>query len=794
VIFSKPYRTAFVAVALLLVGALIFRDFLFRDKLLLYKDVGGDSLNFYYPYFLHLSDYVRSNGLPSWSFNVGMGQSLFPYVSSLLFDPVMWLPKNAIAHALVYQHLLKVLVCGMFFFRFLELRRLNYAASLLGALFVSFSAYMCMGSCWTNFGNEVVGFAFLLFASEKTLACGRWIYLPFAVASLGLLTVFHLYLCALLVGSYVFARIFEVYGWKLLPSLRVCAQLAVIALIGIGLAAVVWLDSGNAVLNSPRGSRIASYVNKLSSFPVFGLEVPLHYFTALLRQFSNDMVGVGSYFAIGVENYFRGWHNYFEAPMSYCGLLCLLILPQIFVGAAKRQRILYVVFLAFIIVPVVFPWFRYLFWLFQGDYYRTFSLFSVFGIVTLSMTAFSRYIEERTLNLWLLVATLLLLLAILFLPIPEMQSLINRKLRNVATLLLLAYTILIAAGRYSKRQSFVGWVIVALCAIELCYFDRITVANRPTVTRRELHERVGYNDYTVDAVRDIKATDKSFYRITKLYSSGPAVDRSFNDALVFDYYGTTSFCSFNNVNYIKFLMAVDAIPPNATEPNTRWVNGLLGQPLLSTFACEKYALTRNPVPWQVADDYQFLKRYGTAYLFQNRLFLPFGLTFNRYIPEEMFLQLPRSDKPLALLHAAVLSEQVARLYKLPQMTLEELKQEMSTTSLPDMIATRRAAALIAHAFRQTRIDGTVRLDENSVLVLQTPFDIGWHAFEDGRPAPVFKVDAGLLGVALNQGEHAVQLRYRPPFVATGAAVTLASLLILVASLWRWPRIRLPDET
>jgi uncharacterized membrane protein YfhO len=264
--------------------------------------------------------------------------------------------------------------------------------------------------------------------------------------------------------------------------------------------------------------------------------------------------------------------------------------------------------------------------------------------------------------------------------------------------------------------------------------------------------------------------------------------------MVFGYNGTASYSSFNNLNYIKFLMAVDAIPQNATESDTRWARGLLDRPLLSAFACEKYVLTRNPVPWQVADHYQFLKRYGSAYLFRNRFFLPFGLTFNRYIPEEMFLQLPSSDKPLALLHAVVLSNQLAQHYRLPQMTLEELRQQISTTPLPDTIAARRTAALIVHSFRQTRIDGTVRLDQKGVLVLQTPFDIGWHAFENGRPAPVFKVDAGLLGVALNQGEHAVQLRYRPPFVATGAAVSLASLLILVVSLWRWPRVRLPDAT
>src|SRR5262249_48077136 len=40
---------------LLAVGALIFRDFLFDGAVLLYTDIGSDSINSYYPDFVSLS-------------------------------------------------------------------------------------------------------------------------------------------------------------------------------------------------------------------------------------------------------------------------------------------------------------------------------------------------------------------------------------------------------------------------------------------------------------------------------------------------------------------------------------------------------------------------------------------------------------------------------------------------------------------------------------------------------------------------------------------------------------------
>src|SRR4029077_13413609 len=137
-----------VALTLLVVGALIFGDFLFGDKFLLYKDVGADSVMDTYPTFVHLSDYLRQYGLPSWSFYSGMGQSLFHLTGSLIWEPIVWLPRQFIAAGLAVQHLLKALIAGLLFFRFLRLRGLNLSGALAGALGLAFSTHMCMGSCW----------------------------------------------------------------------------------------------------------------------------------------------------------------------------------------------------------------------------------------------------------------------------------------------------------------------------------------------------------------------------------------------------------------------------------------------------------------------------------------------------------------------------------------------------------------------------------------------------------------------------------------------------------------------
>ena len=775
-----------IAVGLIVTGLLVYPDYIFGSKTLLYTEFGSDSLHIFYPFYILLSDYIRDVGVLSWSFRVGMGQNLFPYFGNLLLAPVVWLPKAAIAKALVYQNLLYVVVAGMLFARFLADRGLRFGSCFLGALLLSFSAYMCAGSCWYFHAYEVVCFTFLLLASEQAVTHGRWLYLTMAVVVVGLLGSFHLYLCALFLCFYVPFRFIERYSLQPLLLLRTCVVLALVALLGVGLGAILTMDNFYALVNSPRGSGLTSMAGRLSSSSVFGLDTNyLLYISEVLRPFANDMVGT--------EDDFRGWYNYFEAPMTYSGLLCLLIFPQVFVGATRRHRTLYAFFSGVILLLTVFPWFRYLFWAFQGEYFRAFSLFSIFGIVTLSMTAFSRYIEGRRFNLWILAVTTLILVGVLYLPFSDLQTAINRSLRVPVIIFLLAYTVLLATGQFMQKQRIVAWTIIIVSVTELIYLDRTTISARHSITKEQLNERVGYNDWTVEAIQDINSWDRTFFRITKTWGSSPSHSfPSLNDGMVFGYYGTTSHSSFNNVNYTKFLIALDVMSYGEIDSTTHWSLGLVQYPLLSTFACEKYVLTREPVRYQTEDSYEFIRRHGNTYLFRNKMFLPLGLTFSRYLSESTFLQLPTWAKPQALLRAVVLPDTAtADQSGLPQLTLDELKEEMYGSTLPDIIAERRNSACNIRSFSQTRIDGSVHLDAKSIIVFQTPFDPGWQARQDGRVTPVLKVDVGLLGVALDGGDHNVELSYTPPFLASATIVSLASLSILIVGRWRWPRIRSP---
>jgi hypothetical protein len=68
----------------------------------------------------------------------------------------------------------------------------------------------------------------------------------------------------------------------------------------------------------------------------------------------------------------------------------------------------------------------------------------------------------------------------------------------------------------------------------------------------------------------------------------------------------------------------------------------------------------------------------------------------------------------------------------------------------------------------------------ALLVLSEVWDSGWRATVDGQPAPVLVANHVLRAVAVPAGEHTVELRYEPPSLRLGIAITLVALLLAVA--------------
>jgi len=773
-VFEKHGLGITMGIVVLLI-LIVFFEFILGNKYYLFKDIGSDSLNIALPQLHLLTTYFHSEGWPVWSFAQGMGQNIMPNLS----DPFAWIVilsgQNNVMYSFILMELVKMILTSIFFFQFLTQLKLSGMTKVIGTILYTFSGFIVIGSEWNIFSAEACLFALLLLGFEMVYSKNSWYLFPVAIAAIAMLQPFDLYLYGLFLILYFLLRHFSSdNSWRkfILDALK----LIFLAFIGIIISSFFLVSTVQMLLDSPRVGGNSSYTNKLLAHPLFTPEGSMHNMTTILRFFANDILGNGSNF--------KGWYNYLEAPLVYIGLLPLLLFPQIFYFADRRKRVIYGVFLAIFIIPVIFPFFRYAFWLFTGDYYRGFSLFISLSILLLSLFAINEIDKIKKVNLPVLVITFAFLMLLLFYPYNNVDQIIESGIRSIVVLFLIVYSAIILTLGYLKNRDILKVVLVLFVMIEVGYFNGKTLGDRVALTNQEAKSKSGYNDYTMEAIDYLKNHDKPFYRINKEYASGPAIHTSYNDAKIQGYYGTQSYASFNQKYYIRFLEEAGVIE-KGVEFQSRWAPGITSRPFLHFTGSVKYNLTKTSNSQFLKFGYDSITQVGDVKILRNKYFLPLGFTYQRYLLLSDYRKLSDLQKQLVLLRAFVSEEPVPpSVQKLTKFNLSDTTKTYTWDELSKDVQALKRDTLQTTRFSNNHISGNLELKETKLLFFSVPFDKGWHGTINGKKADLILSNVGFIGLLLEPGKYVVELFYKPPFFYESLWATIAGLVIY-AGLMFW---------
>ena len=760
-----------------LIAFWVYKDFLTFKNLLIYKDIGSDTYNLFNPLLVHFSNYLRTEGIPKWSFNQGMGQNVFPGGINDPFNIFLYLfGASQISYMIVYAQVIKIMLGGIIFYHYLKTIGITSYASLVGALLFSFCGYMILGGGWYGHSSFVVYGAFLLFAFEKLYKQKSWIYFPIAVA---ILTgdLFTTYIFSAFLLLYTLLRFYQENSFKNASIVPLLLKMVGLGLLGIAINAVFLISPLLQMIYSPRFSGESGLFNTLKAAPAFGLAETNEIASAIMRTFSSDLIGTGS-------NY-NGWKNYLESPIFYAGLINMLLIPQLFQFLDKKRKILFGIFLGIWVFLVMFPYFRHCLYFFTGDYYKVgMSFFVPITILFTGISALSYIDRLNKINIKVLLGTFIVLVILLFFPyLSSDQKLVEDGVRNFVIVFLILYTAIIYLLSLTNYKAFAKILLLLFLVVELGYFASLTVNKRSILSSRELNQKIGFNDYTIESVQYLKSIDKSFFRIDKNYLSGNAVHGSLNDALIQDYYSTPSYQSFNQLYYIKFLNDAGVIDGN-NETQTRWSMGLLNQPLLQTFANVKYSLTKETGGFYGRND--SLTTIGDVVVFKNKYYLPFGYTYNHFILKNDFKNISKLQKDKSLFQSFVIDENQKE--KFNGFVPYELKDTVASFSFDEYgkyVNDLRKDTLAVSEHSQNLFKGKITLAEKKLLFFSIPFDDGWHATVDGKAVELQLVNIGFFGLILDKGMHAVELKFEPPYVKQSLWVSVAGLLIYFAGIVWW---------
>ncbi len=773
-----------------LLAFIVFKDFILQQKVYLFKDIGSDSVNASLPWMLHSADYISRYGVPSWSFNMGMGQNILSFSCYDPFDYLLYpFGKENIPYLIIYKELAKILLTAFLFFKYLKLLKLSNYTSILGSLMFSFSGYMILGSCWFLFSFEVFNAALLLFTFELLYQKRKWYWFAIPIFLIGISRPFNFWLYGVFLTAYILFRQVQ-NKEKVLSkgSLLLLGRVIGVALLGIGLSAPLLLEHLQVIIDSPRGSGPDSYSATLSAAPMFGFPDKSEFGTGMLRFFSNDILGSGINF--------KGWQNFLEAPEFYCGIPCLLLFTQFFQFTDKREKRAAIILLAFWLLPVIFPYFRKAFYLFTGDYYRSYSFFVAFLLIYLSVRAFDKIVSQNKVNMKALLITTAVLLILLNYPYFKEKGIVVSSMKMFANTALLVYAFLIYLIGKNKQNLNYRYALMGVFFIELAFFSWTTMNKRenanglgnPTV--KNMKEKIWYNDYTLEAVDYLKKTDKSFYRVDKNYVSTPAIHGSLNDAMVQDYYSTPSYNPFNHKGYINYMKTM-GVMSKVSEYESRWSSGLINRFILQSLNNVKYILAmrdpqRSYSQWTWNFTHDSITRLGNVTVLRNKYNMPLGFGYGKYVKLSDFDRLPVTQKDLVSTKACVVNdEDVAKLSGLIQFNLKDtLPGNLFTFDVfKQHIDTLRKDTMKISSFEPTAIKGSVDLPNPRMLYLAIPYDKSWTVTDNGSPAEKLILSGGMTGLMLGKGKHDLEFRYTSVNFSNGKNIFLVSLLILVGIIF-----------
>jgi len=771
-----------LVILLAVMAGIILHKFLLLEQVYMFKDIGSDTVTQLYPMLFHIKQYLQTEGIPMWTFHQGIGQNIFP-TNGIIVDPLtavnVWLTTgNGLLYGLAYIEWVKIVAAGVFFFLYLRSLAYTQYTAFIGGILYAFCGCVIVWGTWCM--SEPLYAAMLLYGFEQVFQRKNWWIVPLAAALMAWYQVVYLYLNGLMLVLYAIIRFTEEERWNGKDVLGFVVAFVALELLGVCISAVFSVNYLDRMLNGPRVGGDASYAQSLKAHPLLGLAPMQSIATAVYRMFSGDMMGTG--------NAFKGAYNYLEAPLFYGGLVNILLIPQVVVLTKKPRRIVYIIALLCCVVPVVFPFFRYAFWLFTGDYFRTFSLVVTLMLMVLGMRALAIVDAQARIHKLTLGITLAAALLMLIIPLGGFQANplnTSRQIAAVVFLLAEAGLLLLLAHKNTKSLAQLG--LLAAVSLEAIVFSYSGMNDRDVVTTAELGQKIGYNDYSVDAVAAINAQDKSFFRIDKDYYSGPAIHASINDAQYQGYKSTPSYHSFNQQHYVKFLGATGAIDPK-NEIQTRWLPGLVQRPMLQTLCNVKYVLSKNPqnLQYWANSGYELIGRTGDVNVLRNKYYLPLGVVYTSIMSEEEWVKMPNAQKDKLLLRAAIVpSARLENFSGLPRLSTRDTTAGVSFEEYGNFVNALKNDTMNISSYNNNSIRGAITLRQKGVLCCPIPFDKGWKAVVNGKEHPIEIIHAGLMGIVLDKGQYTIVLQYEPPLMMKTVLMSGVGIVVWLVLFGWW---------
>lgn len=709
------------------------------------------------PFYMLVHNAIRS-GNTAWSWTTDLGANFVgSYAFYNLGSPFFWLtmplPDWLVPYTLGPLLALKMAVAAVGAYAFIGrfVRRDEFAA--IGGLLYAFSGFSIYNIFFNHFHEPMCLFPFLLIGLEEFMKNNRKGLFALAVFVNAIVNY------EFFIGTVFFLALYFILrmvsgDWKL--NIRKFLLLGFESVLGMGLACVLFIPAILAVIGNYRVHQ------PLQGWSLLLYDNNQRYGDILHSLFFPQDLPARPNFFPDADNKWASMSAFL--PFFSCsGALAFII--------AKKGHWLRRILCISLLIALV-PGLNSMFILFNSDYYARWFFMPTLMLSLATCIALDDPDIDYTAGLkWTFAATLVFTLTIGL--IPQMSG---GKIKQIGLeaypdrfwvyvavalggLVLLA-VILRKDGKSSPRFLYRATILLTLT---ICIYANFFIATG----KENGEDGAWYKSVAVEGAQKLTLDRTQFSRID-VYNGMDNLGMFWNWPTI------QAFQSVVPVSIMNFYQSVGVQRDVASRPALQYI-GL--RALLSVkYLVQQYNTDTFTSPGWVFDSYQ-----NGMKVWRNTNFIPMGFTYTSYITQSEYKD--SENKDLLLVKGLLLNDAQIQKYDslLTPLPLTDL-YNTSNDQLAADSAARRIYTCSSFTTDNKGFSAAITLPRDNLVFFSVPYDSGWSATVNGKPATIEQVNVGFMAVKCGAGSNTIRFDYKTPGLAVGQAITGISAVILAAYL------------
>lgn len=738
----------------------VFYPFLFERQIFLFSDVGSDTKNVYYPFFISIARKLEQGDFSLWDFSYGMGVNILTRqadVGSIFTYITCALGKRGIKYALVLVHILKIAISGYLCYFYLNTFKFTTMSKVLVSYIYAFNGFIMLWGQHYCMGTASICIILMLLSIELAFKSSKgFVFAAFSTFVIMCNSYYFAYMVLLFSAIYVLFRMCYVYSKnELNKAFRTGGRLLGAVFIGACISAFIFIPSVYIVLStSARLGGESDIFSRLLEHITLSFDEATRN-SVVSRIFSNNLMGTEDF--VGPYNYYELPQWFFSSFLLFVGIIYVC---EIFLDRSEniKRKVIKIVGLLLVLTVTFHPFISFVFNGFVTAFFRyTYLFMPVLGL------CYANVLDKLLCNR-LVCAKLEIFLAgfIAFWVMSDNIYNINTSSRTAQSLgytylFMLAILVMLSLIVQGMGRNSIKRIV---CVVGVCVLIITNVGIESFVTNNERNliseiepdiYKTSGNDSVQLALSELRKSDDTFYRTEKTFWDITYL----NDSMLQGYYGVSTYNSVINRNLIEFKNQIcPGLQVTAAEGYHDFQQIVDDVNVVSLLGV-KYILSLEYI--DDIPEYQYIKSVDNVHIYQNTETNGIGKFFVNAVDRETFLSLEKEEKNELIRDTLV---------------IDGLDKNVTGGEAGE------SRVVFETPTNSSFVKGTADVKEDGWIFVSIPYEDGWKAYVDGSETEIVQADFGFWAIRVNKGIHDITLRYQTPYLIEGSIVSCMGMVFL----------------